>query len=247
MTLPSNAAALIIGNEILSGKIAESNVRVLARTLGSIGIRLERVVTVLDDRAGIAAEVRDLAARYDVVFTSGGVGPTHDDVTIDSVAQAFGVEVEQAPEIEEMLRSYYGGTLTDDHLLMARVPAGADPVTTDEMPWHTIVMRNVWILPGVPQIFKMKMAVVRTLLGGGIAFQSLAVYTTLDEGHLKALLDRVVADHPDVEVGSYPKWHEPRYRTKVTFDARDLEVIEKARDALVALLPDGALVHIDEE
>jgi molybdenum cofactor synthesis domain-containing protein len=247
MAPPKNAALLIIGNEILSGKIAEANLRVLARTLGSIGVRLERAVTVLDDRASIAAEVSALAERFDVVFTSGGVGPTHDDVTVDAVAHAFGVEVTSSAEIEALLRSYYGDKLTDGHLLMARVPVGAELVTTDEMPWHTIVMHNVWILPGVPQIFQMKMQVVRTLLAGGVAFQSVAVYTTLDEGHLKPLLDRVVADHPDVEVGSYPKWHEPRYRTKVTFDSRDLALCECARDALLALLPDEALVRIDEE
>ena len=247
MAPPQNAAALIIGNEILSGKIAEGNLRVLAKTLCSIGVRLERVVMVLDDRASIAHEVRTLARNYDVVFTSGGVGPTHDDVTIDSVAEAFGVAVEQSPEIEDLLRMYYGSDLTDGHLLMARIPQGAELVTTDEMPWHTIVMQNVWILPGVPQIFQMKMPVVRTLLAGGAAFQSVAIYTTLDEGHLKPLLDRVVAEHPQVDLGSYPKWREPRYRTKVTFDARDLALVERARDALVAILPADALVRIDEE
>jgi molybdenum cofactor synthesis domain-containing protein len=247
MAPPQTAAALIIGNEILSGKIAEGNLRVLAKTLGSIGVRLERVVMVLDDRTSIAHEVRSLSKSYDVVFTSGGVGPTHDDVTIASVAEAFGVAVEQSPEIEEMLRMYYGSDLTEGHLFMARIPQGAELVTTDEMPWHTIVMKNVWILPGVPQIFQMKMPVVRTLLAGGVAFQSLAIYTTLDEGHLKPLLDRVVAEHPDVDLGSYPKWREPRYRTKVTFDARDLALVERARDALVAILPADSLVRIDEE
>jgi molybdenum cofactor synthesis domain-containing protein len=242
-----NAAALIIGNELLSGKIAEANLLVLARTLRAIGVVLERVVMVLDDREVIAAEVKALSSRYDVVFTSGGVGPTHDDVTVDAVADAFGVTAEVAPEIEAMLRKYYADDVTDGHLRMARVPKGAELVTTDAMPWHTIVMHNVWILPGVPQIFQMKMPVVHSLLGGGAAIVSRALFTLLDEGHLKPLLDRVVSEHPTVEVGSYPKWNEPRYRTKVTFDARDLAMVERARDALMALLPEGARVTIDDE
>ncbi len=246
MSTPRRAAALIIGNELLSGKVDDANLGVLARTLRGIGVRLDRVVTVPDERALIAEEVRLLATSRDLLFTSGGVGPTHDDVTIDAVADAFDVDAIMSPDIEAMLRGYYGAALTDGHLLMARVPRGARLVVTTAMPWPTIVMRNVWVLPGVPQIFAMKMAVVASELGGGVAFVSHAVYTTLDEGPLKPLLDRVVADHPGVEVGSYPKWREPRYRTKVTFDGLDEAPVLAARAALVALLPAETVVAIDE-
>jgi len=240
------AAALVIGNELLSGKIADENVVVLARTLQRIGVRLCRVVMVLDDREVIAREVRELAAQHDVLFTSGGVGPTHDDLTLDSIADAFGVEMVQAPPIEAMLRQYYGDRITEGHLVMARAPAGARLVTTDEMPWPTIVMQNVWILPGVPQIFAMKMAVVAADLGTEGVVHSIATYTTLDEGNLKPMLDRVVGDHPSVTIGSYPRWRDPRYRTKITFDAAELARCEAARDALVALLPEDAVVELDD-
>jgi len=240
---PAQAAALIIGNELLTGKIADANLVVLARTLRSIGVRLERAVTILDVRATIAAEVKELSRDYDLVFTSGGVGPTHDDVTIDGIADAFDVDVEPSAVIEAMLRGYYGDKITDGHLRMARVPVGARLVTTPEMPWPTVVMRNVWVLPGIPQIFALKMPVVLAELGGGTTrFESLAVYTMLDEGALKPLLDAVVAGHPDVELGSYPKWNYPHYRTKVTFDGVDAAAVAAACEAFRAILPEDGEV-----
>lgn len=247
MSRPRVAAALIIGNELLSGKIGDANLQLLAKTLQRIGVRLVRVVMVPDELETIASEVRAMTRAYDVVFTSGGVGPTHDDVTIDAVARAFEVGVVSAAEMEELLRSYYGDAITDAHLRMARVPTGAELVTTSVMPWPTVVMRNVWILPGIPEIFAMKMPVIAETLAGGPAIVSQAVFCKLDEGNLKPLLDRVVAEHPAVEVGSYPKWQEPRYRTKVTFDAPDEAAVEQARRAFEALLPEGTRVVVEEE
>jgi molybdopterin-biosynthesis enzyme MoeA-like protein len=108
-------------------------------------------------------------------------------------------------------------------------------------------MRNVWILPGVPEIFAMKMSAVISELGEGAAFVSTAVYTTLDEGKIKSWLDQVCAGHEGVEIGSYPKWKHPRYRTQITFDGASSERVMAARDAFVALLPDGARVDVDAE
>ena len=237
------AAALIIGNELLSGKIADENLVVLARTLRKAGAQLDRVVFIPDERAVIVDEVRALAASRDVLFTSGGVGPTHDDLTIDAVAEAFELPVVASAELEEMLRGYYGDGITDGHLRMARIPQGARLLRRGEMPWPTTVMNNVWILPGVPQIFAMKMPVVLSELGGGgEQFVSVAVRSTLDEGLLKPSLDRVVAEHPAVLVGSYPKWRARRFRTLITFDGSEEAAVHAARDAFVALLPAGALV-----
>ncbi|APR83144.1 Molybdopterin binding motif, CinA [Minicystis rosea] len=239
------AAALIIGNELLSGKIAEANLQVLARELRGLGVRLQRVVMVLDDVEVIARDVRALSVAHDVVFTSGGVGPTHDDLTIESVARAFGVGVVMSPAMERLIRGYYGERCTDGHLLMARIPEGARLVANEAVPWPTVVMENVWVLPGVPEVFRMKLPHVRSELSGGTPFVSSAVFTTLDEGDIKPLLDRVVAEHGHVEIGSYPKWHDPEYRTKLTFDGLDLARVHAARDAFVAGLPSGALVRVE--
>src|SRR4051812_17570626 len=154
------AAALIIGNELLSGKVAEANLVVLARTLRPLGILLRRVVMILDEIDVIAHEVKELASTHDAVFTSGGVGPTHDDLTIQGVARAFGVDVVIARELDDLLRAYYADRITEGHLLMARVPQGARLVSSGTVQWPTVVMKNVWVLPGVPEIFKMKMPLV---------------------------------------------------------------------------------------
>lgn len=241
----TTAAALIIGNELLSGKIADKNLFVLAQTLRSLGVSLRRVVMVLDDLDVIAEEVRKLAASHDWLFTSGGVGPTHDDVTIDAVAKAFGAGVLVSPRLEGMLRDYYGERVTASHLLMARVPEGARLVASQANPWPAVVLKNVWMLPGVPEIFASKMTLVRGELAGSRPYLSFAVLTTLDEGQLKPMLDRVVEEYRDVDIGSYPKWSEPDHRTKLTFDGFDEARVRAARDAFAASLPEGTLVRLE--
>jgi molybdenum cofactor synthesis domain-containing protein len=236
---PKTAAALVIGNELLSGKIEDANVHVLARALRSLGIELRRVVMVLDEIEVISREVKELSASHDWVFTSGGVGPTHDDVTVRAAAHAFGVPVVEEPTLAAMLREHYRERCTDGHLQMALVPEGASLETHGSVRWPTIRVGNTWLLPGVPEIFRMKLAVVIDRLAGGVGFVSRAVFTKMDEGDLRALLDRVVADFPDVSVGSYPKWQDPTYKTKLTFDGRDPRRVDEARDAFIALLPTG--------
>jgi molybdenum cofactor synthesis domain-containing protein len=242
---PQTAAVLVIGNELLSGKVDEANVGVLARALRGLGILLKRAVMVMDDVEAIAEEVRTLSASHDWLFTSGGVGPTHDDVTVEAVARAFGVPVVVSPVMERMLRAHYGERCTEGHLRMALIPEGAALESTAEVIWPAIRLRNTWLLPGVPQIFRAKVGVVVAALAASAgaekrrSFVSHAVYSKLDEGNLKPMLDRVVADFPDVSVGSYPKWTEAMYETKLTFDGRDESRVLSARDAFVALLPPG--------
>ena len=239
MDRAKSAAALVIGDEILSGKVEEANVPVLARALRELGIELRRVVVVKDEIDTIAREVKELAASHDWLFTSGGVGPTHDDVTIEAVAKAFGVPVVSSPEMEAMLRDHYRERTTEGHLRMALMPEGAALETTDAIRWPTTRIHNVWVMPGIPEVFRMKMHVVVEKLGRAQAFVSRAVYTKMDEGDLKPLLDAVVAAYPDVAVGSYPKWMDPAYKTKLTFDGRDVARVDAARDAFVATLPAG--------
>lgn len=239
------AAALVIGNEILTGKVQEANVAVLARMLFELGISLRKVIVCVDDEAIIAAELAALAKAHDVVVTSGGVGPTHDDVTIEAVARAFDVPVVMSTPLADLLRRHYGERLTEGHLLMARVPEGARLVSGETPTWPAVVMHNVWVLPGVPEIFQAKQGVIREELAGGAPFISLAVLTTLDEGQLKPMLDRVVADHRDVAIGSYPRWSDPECRTRLTFDGQVEERVRAARDAFAASLPAGTVVRVE--
>jgi molybdenum cofactor synthesis domain-containing protein len=242
---PRTAAMLVIGNELLTGKVAESNLAVLARSLWRSGITLRRVVMVPDEVDTIAREVRGLSAAHDWLFTSGGVGPTHDDVTIEGVARAFGLAVVTSPEMVALLEAHYKDRLTEGHLRMALVPEGAVLETTTEIRWPTLRIGNTWVMPGVPEIFLMKIPVIEARIGRGHTFVSHAVYTRMDEGDLKPLLDRVVAAFPGVEVGSYPKWSDPGYRTKLTFDGCDELLVLRARDAFVATLPPGEPQRVD--
>jgi molybdenum cofactor synthesis domain-containing protein len=241
---PTTTAALVlVGNELLSGKVQEKNLEPLAGTLRALGIRLARVVVVGDDRAAIAEEVRAASARHDVVFTSGGVGPTHDDVTLEGVADGFGVPLEFHPHLVALLREVYGERCTDDHLLMARVPVGSELKASPDVKWPTVVMRNVWVMPGVPELFRMKLVIVRDHLVGPVHIVSRALFTHMEETDLKPLLDRVVARHATVEIGSYPKWFDATYKTKITFDGVSEAEVDDAHAELVALLPVDAVAQ----
>lgn len=232
------AAAVIIGAELLSGKIRDENFHALSRTLRALGIELKKVVFCADERTVIATEVRAARTEHDVVFTSGGVGPTHDDVTIDGVSAALSVEAVHSPELEALLRHVYGERTTDAHLRMARIPKGALLEEGAGIRWPTIVADNVWILPGVPELFRMKLAAVRALMRGPVPFFTEEIYCRVEETELKSELDQIVAEHPQVEVGSYPKWFDSRYKTRLTFDARSLELASAAAHAARLLLGD---------
>ncbi|HWP04526.1 MAG TPA: molybdopterin-binding protein [Polyangiaceae bacterium] len=240
-----SAAALIVGNELLSGKVAEANLVELARALRPLGVRLARASFLPDELELLAGEIRTLSKAHPLLFTSGGVGPTHDDITIEAVAAAFGRNVVEDPTLAELIRRAYGEQVTPAHLRMALVPEGATLAVSPSGAWPTPVFENVWILPGVPEVFREKLDTVRAWVRGPSPFVSRAVYTRLDEARLKGLIDAVVASHPEVEVGSYPRWFEPSYKTKVTFDARDADAVERGARAFVESLPEGALVRVE--
>ncbi len=245
MRIVETACLLLIGTELLSGKTHDANLHPLATTLRSLGITLRRVVVVPDETDVLVAELREAKAHYDLVITSGGVGPTHDDVTIDAVARAFDVPTESDEKLEALLRRVYGQRLTDAHLRMARVPRGARLELSEQVTWPTVVLDNVWILPGVPELFRAKLVALRENVRGPVTFHTRSIYTKLDEGYLKPILDAVVETHPDVEVGSYPKWFDPSYSTKVTLDSPSEQHVEAALVLLLAALPEGEPQRMD--
>ncbi len=231
--MPRTAAALIIGNEILSGKIADTNTTFLARVLFELGIELRRVVVCPDEVDAISKDLGELRATHDLVFTSGGVGPTHDDVTIEGVAASFDRPVVRSVAVQNMIRHYYGDRATEAHLRMANMPEGAEMIRSSEAPWPTVVIENVFVLPGVPEIFELKLADLRKRLDQGYEFHSQAIYTLSGEGEIASLLERIAEAFPGVMVGSYVKWKAEDYRTKVTFDGSDPNIVAKAADMLV--------------
>ncbi|MCG8456956.1 MAG: molybdopterin-binding protein [Holophagales bacterium] len=241
------AAALVIGNELLTGKIEERNVAVLARELFGLGISFRRVVVCPDEEEIIVRDLRSLADEHDYVFTSGGVGPTHDDVTMDSVARCFGRRLRRSRRLQALLEAYFRDRLTEGHLRMADVPEGADLISAGERDWPTVRLANVFVLPGLPEVFQLKMPTLRLHLEGGRPFVSRAVPTAADEGELADLLTTLAERFPDVAIGSYPQWGKGPVKVKVTFDARDRARVDRAAEALIAALPAGQLVMEEAE
>ena len=258
----TTAGAILIGNELLSAKIADRNLFVLAKKLGELGIEFCRASMIRDDIDEIAEEVASFARRFDWVFTSGGVGPTHDDVTVDAVAKAFGQEVIEHPDLAGMIRGFYGERLRPGHLRMARVPERARMIRTEAIPWPALLCENVWLLPGVPEIFELKMNLLTTVIEARAVLFSLAALCSLDEGTLKPALDEAVEAFPDVSIGSYPQYHPtsraksgdgqaaptdaaPVVRTKLTFDGPDRARCEGARRHFVERLPAESVLELE--
>jgi molybdenum cofactor synthesis domain-containing protein len=241
--MPRTAAALIIGNEILSGKIADTNTTFLARGLFELGIELRRVIVCPDEVETISRELSVLRHEYDLVFTSGGVGPTHDDVTIEGVAASFDRPVVQSEAVAKLIRHYYGDRTTDAHLRMANMPKGAEMIRSYDAPWPTVVIENVFVLPGVPEIFELKFADLRKRLDEGQEFHTQAVFTLAGEGEIANLLETIAKAFPGVMVGSSIKWTAKDYRTKVTFDGNDAEAVNKAAEMLIGELAPALFVR----
>ncbi|MEE8523811.1 MAG: molybdopterin-binding protein [Thermoanaerobaculia bacterium] len=239
---PRTAAALIIGNELLTGKIQDANVAALARDLFGLGIALRRVIFCPDEVDVICRDLDALRRDHDYVFTSGGVGPTHDDVTMEAVARAFRQRLVSSPEIEGLLREYFGERCTRRHLRMAEVPEEAQLVTASTGRWPAVKVDNVFILPGLPEIFRRKLPILREHLGGGVPFISKAVATRADEGEVADLLERISDAHPAVSIGSYPRWGDDLVRVVVTFDGRVPEEVDRAMAALIDALPRDQII-----
>jgi molybdenum cofactor synthesis domain-containing protein len=240
--MPKTAGIILIGNEILSGKINDANAAWLCRELRELGVDVRRVSVIPDDVAVIAEEVATLSRRYDVVFTSGGVGPTHDDVTIEGAARGLGVAVVRHPSLVALLRRHLGGGVTAAHLKMAEVPDGAGLVD-DTLGFPTIVAGNVYILPGVPEIFRQKFETIRERFREPPYYVK-TVFVRIGEGTLAAHLNALLHEFPALLLGSYPELGNPEYRVKVTLESKDAAYLERALAGFLARLPGDAVVKV---
>jgi FAD synthetase len=240
--MPKTAGIILIGNEILSGKISDANAAWLCRELRALGVDVRRVSVLPDEVAVIAEEVATMSRRYDAVFTSGGVGPTHDDVTIEGAARGLGVPVVRHPSLVALLHRHLGDRLTEAHLKMAQVPAGAELV--DDSPgFPTIAAGNLYILPGVPEIFRQKFETIRERFREP-PYHLKNVFVSIGEGALAAHLDALLDAFPALQLGSYPELANPEYRVKVTLESKDAAYLEEALRAFLARLPGDAVVRI---
>lgn len=237
-------ALIVIGNEILSGKVQDSNAYFAARELRKLGVALMRVATIPDEIPIIAQEVRSCSAHYDFVITSGGVGPTHDDLTMEGVAAAFNRDLIVDPELEAIIREHFTDKLNKAGLKMAQVPAGAILNHGGDIRFPTVQIENVYVLPGIPQLFEAKLAALKPRFATDPYFMR-AIYTVATEGVIAEHLDACMAAFPDLMLGSYPRIGNPDYRVKLTLESKDADYLDRAFRHLMDLLPSGAVVKTE--
>ena len=232
------AALIVIGDEILSGRTHDRNIAQVAAWLQVQGIRLKEVRVVADEMDAIVAGVNDLRARFDYLFTTGGIGPTHDDITVDAIAQALGVGVVVHPEARAILEGYYEtrGGLTEARLRMARVPEGADLIPNRYTGAPGIRIANLFIMAGVPSITAGMLDALTGQLAGGAVLLSETLGCWVAESEVADLLRRTEADHATCQIGSYPFWRDGRNGANFVIRSVDQAQLDQCAAALVAEL-----------
>ena len=240
------AALLVIGDEILSGRTQDKNVGQVALWLNGQGIRLSEVRVVPDNQDRIAVAVNELRVGYDYLFTTGGIGPTHDDITVDSIAAAFGVEVIIHPEARRILEAYYvsRGGVTDARLRMARVPEGAELIPNAFSGAPGVRMGNVYILAGVPSIAANMLQALDGKLEGGRPMVSLTVGAFAAESEVADLLRETEAAHPGVAIGSYPFMRDGVHGANFVMRSDDEDLAERTARELQRRLSEAGFEPI---
>jgi molybdenum cofactor synthesis domain-containing protein len=229
------AALIIIGNEILSGRTQDANLTFLAQELNKAGIQMREVRIVADAEADIVDAVNVCRTRHDHVFTTGGIGPTHDDITAASVAKAFGVEFGFHPEAERRLRAYYPPEkLNDARLKMARTPEGAELIDNPVSVAPGFTVGNVHVLPGVPSILQAMFAGLKPRLQGGAVVRSRTITVVCPEGDIAKPLAEIQSRWPMVEIGSYPFMRQGSFGTSLVLRSVDEAAIAETAEAILA-------------
>lgn len=229
------ACVLIIGNEILSGKTQDANLRFLGIELAKLGIRLVEARVVRDEFPAIVDHLNECRARFTHVFTTGGIGPTHDDITAEAVARAFGVELELNEKAADLLRRGIG-ELNEARLKMARVPVGATLIENPLSAAPGFRMDNVFVFAGIPSIARAMFAAAAPELASGATIRSASVDVFVREGDIAAPLERIAEAHPGVEIGSYPFARDGVFGANLVVSGRDEALIEKVLGEIVAAM-----------
>jgi len=233
----STAAMLVIGDEILSGRTQDSNSNYVARQLAALGIDLKEVRIVGDIEDEIVAALNALRTRYDFVFTSGGIGPTHDDITADAVARAFGVGIGYHPEAYALLEARYEkGQFNEARKRMARVPEGGSLIKNSASVAPGFQIGNVFVMAGVPMVMRAMMEEIVTRLPRGETVKSITVSADLPEGTIAQGLEDIQKAYPQTAIGSYPWYRDGRFGAQLVARSRDAQAVEAAAQAIEAMI-----------
>lgn len=239
-----SAGIVIIGNEVLSGKTQDTNSHFLCAELRQLGVEVQKISTIPDVIKMIGREVAAFSKRFDLVFTTGGVGPTHDDVTIEGIAHGFGLRVVRHPDIERRMRQRLGADINEARLRMANVPEGAELLATEALFAPVIKIHNVFIFPGIPKILHERFQVIKERFREAPYFLKV-VYVKYGEGVIAIMLNDLLAKFPQLLLGSYPVMDIPEYKVKVTLESKDANYLTQALQSFLNSLPKGAVHSVD--
>ena len=242
--MSKTAGIIVIGNEVLSGKTQDINSYFLCTELRQLGVEVQKISTIPDVIELIGREVAEFSKRFDLVFTTGGVGPTHDDVTIDGIAHGFALRVVRHPDIERRMRQRLGTDVNEARLRMANVPEGAELLATEALFAPVVKIHNVFIFPGIPRILQERFHAIKENFREAPYFLK-NVYVRLGEGIIAKMLNDVLAEFPELLLGSYPVLEVPEYKVKVTFESKDPQYLQRALHNFLSSLPDGAVHRVD--
>jgi len=237
------AGLIIIGNEILSGKTQDQNSFFLATELRSLGVSLIRISVIPDDLEMISKEAAQFSKSFDFVFTTGGVGPTHDDITMGGIASAFGVGLMRHPVLEEKFRERYGEAANEAVMKMAEVPEGSEIVEFATNNFPLVVFRNIYIFPGIPRYLQEKFNLVRERFRTSVFFLK-RIYLMANEADIAAILNSVVENNDCVAFGSYPILGNDDYQIIVTAESKMEADLERALEELLAKLPKNIIAKV---
>ena len=231
-----SAAVIIIGNEILSGRTQDTNLRDIAATVGSWGIRVMEARVIPDVESTIVSVVNEVRARHDYVFTTGGIGPTHDDITAESIAKAFQIRLVEHPQIAAFLRRREAPpAVMASRLRMAMVPEGSQLIDNPNGP-PGFSIGNVYVMAGIPNVMRGMLASLQSKLTGGAVQQSRSVTAYLAESTIAAPLQSIQAAYPDAEIGSYPFTKDGRFGTTLVMRSTDAKLLEEIAGKVKAMI-----------
>jgi len=230
MSEAPTACIIVIGDEILSGRTQDSNIKYIATRLGALGIRLKECRVVPDDPNAIIAAVNACRAAYTYIFTTGGIGPTHDDITTACIARAFGRDVVRHPDTEKKFRAHYGENINDARLKMAEVPDGPGVQVIENIAYSTpsYCIENVFVLAGIPAVCQAMFEAAVPLLARGDAVRSGHVDGFTREGDIADTLTAIQARYPNVSLGSYPSIKNDRYFVSIVARSTDAAAANRA-------------------
>jgi molybdenum cofactor synthesis domain-containing protein len=230
------SAIVIIGNEILSGKVRDENGPFLSSAFRALGVDVRRIVVVPDEESDIAEEVSSCSRRYDWVVTTGGVGPTHDDVTMAGIARGFGRKVVRDGGLEDYIKSRFGPNLNDAMLKLAEVPEGAVLIKGEGIRFPIVALANVYIFPGIPEVTRRKFEAIKETFRDQ-PFHIRKIYLNVPEEEIAAHLLAVLKSHPGLILGSYPATKPTDDAVALTLESKDPQYLEAAFQELLSLLP----------